>query len=74
LGGLIEGRRGDRISRLASGSSSGNGTSAKIGRGKDGGLADGKKATPGTIRMKIEILSSALEDLYEGRLFYEKQG
>ena len=24
--------------------------------------------------MKIKILSSALEDLYEGRLFYEKQG
>ena len=24
--------------------------------------------------MKIEILSSALEDLYVGRLFYEKQG
>ena len=24
--------------------------------------------------MKITILSSALEDLYEGRLFYEKQG
>jgi len=24
--------------------------------------------------MKIRILSSALDDLYEGRLFYEKQG
>lgn len=24
--------------------------------------------------MKIKILSSAIEDLYEGRLFYEKQG
>ena len=24
--------------------------------------------------MKIKILSSAVEDLYEGRLFYEKQG
>jgi len=24
--------------------------------------------------MKIKVLSSALEDLYEGRLFYEKQG
>jgi len=24
--------------------------------------------------MKIEILSSAMEDLFEGRLFYEKQG
>ena len=24
--------------------------------------------------MKIKLLSSALEDLYEGRLFYEKQG
>ena len=24
--------------------------------------------------MKINILSSAIEDLYEGRLFYEKQG
>lgn len=24
--------------------------------------------------MRIEILSSALEDLYEARLFYEKQG
>ena len=24
--------------------------------------------------MKIRLLSSALEDLYEGRLFYEKQG
>jgi plasmid stabilization system protein ParE len=24
--------------------------------------------------MKIKLLSSALEDLYEGRLFYERQG
>jgi plasmid stabilization system protein ParE len=24
--------------------------------------------------MKIKLLSSALEDLYDGRLFYEKQG
>ena len=24
--------------------------------------------------MKIKVLSSAIEDLYEGRLFYEKQG
>jgi plasmid stabilization system protein ParE len=24
--------------------------------------------------MKIKLLSSALEDLYEGRVFYEKQG
>ncbi len=24
--------------------------------------------------MKMELLSSALEDLYDGRLFYEKQG
>jgi plasmid stabilization system protein ParE len=24
--------------------------------------------------MKIKLLSSAMEDLYEGRLFYEKQG
>ena len=24
--------------------------------------------------MRIKLLSSALEDLYEGRLFYEKQG
>ena len=24
--------------------------------------------------MKIKILSTAIEDLYEGRLFYEKQG
>lgn len=24
--------------------------------------------------MKIRLLSSALDDLYEGRLFYEKQG
>ena len=24
--------------------------------------------------MKINILSSAIDDLYEGRLFYEKQG
>jgi hypothetical protein len=24
--------------------------------------------------VKINVLSSALEDLYEGRLFYEKQG
>jgi plasmid stabilization system protein ParE len=24
--------------------------------------------------MKIKLLSSALEDLYEGQLFYEKQG
>lgn len=24
--------------------------------------------------MKIKILSSALNDLYEGRIFYEKQG
>lgn len=24
--------------------------------------------------MKIRLLSSALEDLYDGRLFYEKQG
>ena len=24
--------------------------------------------------MKIRLLSSAMEDLYEGRLFYEKQG
>ncbi|MEA1946133.1 MAG: type II toxin-antitoxin system RelE/ParE family toxin [Thermodesulfobacteriota bacterium] len=24
--------------------------------------------------MKIKLLSTALEDLYEGRLFYEKQG
>jgi hypothetical protein len=24
--------------------------------------------------MKIRLLSSAVEDLYEGRLFYEKQG
>ena len=24
--------------------------------------------------MKIKILSSAIEDLYEGRLFYERQG
>ena len=27
-----------------------------------------------TIRMRIKILSSALEDLYEARLFYERQG
>jgi hypothetical protein len=24
--------------------------------------------------MKIKVLSSAIEDLYQGRLFYEKQG
>ena len=24
--------------------------------------------------MKIRLLSSAVEDLYEGRLFYERQG
>jgi len=24
--------------------------------------------------MKIKLLSSAMEDLYEGRLFYERQG
>jgi hypothetical protein len=24
--------------------------------------------------MKIKLLSSAIEDLYEGRLFYERQG
>lgn len=34
----------------------------------------GEKRTSETIRMKIKILSTAIEDLYEGRLFYEKQG
>jgi plasmid stabilization system protein ParE len=37
-------------------------------------LGFGKKRTPETIRMKIKILSTAIEDLYKGRLFYEKQG
>ena len=32
------------------------------------------KGTQKAIRMKIKLLSSALEDLYDGRLFYEKQG
>ncbi len=26
------------------------------------------------MRMRIKLLSSAVEDLYEGRLFYERQG
>lgn len=37
-------------------------------------MANGKKGTSEPVRMRIKILSIALEDLYDGRLFYEKQG
>jgi|APCry1669188970_1035186.scaffolds.fasta_scaffold05822_1 Putative addiction module component len=37
-------------------------------------LATGENRTPKTIRMKIRLLSSSLDDVIDGRLFYEKQG
>ena len=33
-----------------------------------------KERTEETLRMKLKILSSAIDDLYEARLFYERQG
>ena len=37
-------------------------------------MAKSEKGTQEAIQVKIKLLSSAMEDLYEGRLFYEKQG
>lgn len=38
------------------------------------GLARCEEETQEAIQMRIKLLSSAMEDLYEGRLFYERQG